>query len=103
MRRPWGKGGVVLRSDRHNLDSWRATTRSQYFDALKVLAGRLGIVLGLLAAVWVVAEVWRRAVVRYVREPPRRYQLLLGRAISTLVLIVAIVGLSFVTRITNFA
>jgi len=100
---PLSKEAVLVRQYRHNLDSWRATTRSQYFDAWKVLAVRLGIVLGLLAAVLVVAEVWRRAVVRYVREPRRRYQLLLVRTILMWVVIVAIVGLSFVTEISSFA
>jgi small-conductance mechanosensitive channel len=100
---PLSKEAVLLQQYRHNLDSWRATTRSQYLDAWKVLAVRLGIVLGLLAAVVVVAEVWRRAVVRYVREPRRRYQLLLVRAILMWVVIVAIVGLSFVTEISSFA
>jgi hypothetical protein len=100
---PLSKEAVLLQQYRHNLDSWRATTRSQYVDAWKVLAVRLGIVMGLLAAVLVVAEVWRRAVVRYVREPRRRYQLLLVRAILMWVVIVAIVGLSFVTEISSFA
>jgi small-conductance mechanosensitive channel len=100
---PLSKEAVLLQQYRHNLDSWRAATRSQYLDAWKVLAVRLGIVLGLLAAVLVVAEVWRRAVLRYVREPRRRYQLLLVRAILMWVLIVAIVGLSFVTEISSFA
>ena len=100
---PLSKEAVLLQQYRHNLDSWRATTRGQYFDAWKVLAVRLGIVLGLLAAVLVVAEVWRRAVVRYVREPRRRYQLLLVRTILMWVVIVAIVGLSFVTEISSFA
>jgi small-conductance mechanosensitive channel len=41
--------------------------------------------------------------VRYVREPRRRYQLLLVRTILMWVVIVAIVGLSFVTEISSFA
>jgi len=100
---PLSKEAVLLQQYRHNLDSWRATTRSQYLDAWKVLAVRLGIVTGLLAAVLVVAEVWRRAVLSYVHEPRRRYQLLLVRAILMWVVIVAIVGLSFVTEISSFA
>jgi len=57
----------------------------------------------LLAAVFVLAEVWRRAVLRYVHEPRRRYQFLLVRTIVMWVVIVAIVGLSFVTEISSFA
>jgi len=100
---PLSKEAVLLQQYRHNLANWRGATRTQYRDAWRVLTVRRGIVAGLLAAVWVVAEVWRRAVVRYVREPRRRYQLLLVRAILMWVVIVGIVGLSFVTEISSFA
>jgi hypothetical protein len=42
-------------------------------------------------------------VLRYVHEPRRRYQFLLVRTILMWVVIVAIVGLSFVTEISSFA
>jgi small-conductance mechanosensitive channel len=100
---PLSKERVLLQQYRHNLANWRDTTRRQYHAAWQVLAARLGIVIGLLAAVFVLAEVWRRAVVRYVHEPRRRYQFLLVRTIVMWVVIVAIVGLSFVTEISSFA
>ncbi len=100
---PLSKEAVLLQQYRHNLDSWRDTTRRQYHEAWQVLAERLGILIGLLAAVFVIAEVWRRAVSRYVHEPRRRYQLLLVRAILMWAVIIAIVGLSFVTEISSFA
>jgi small-conductance mechanosensitive channel len=100
---PLSKEKVLMQQYRHNLASWRDTTRRQYYEAWRVLAARLGIVIGLLAAVFVLAEVWRRAVVRYVHEPRRRYQFLLVRTIVMWVVIVAIVGLSFVTEISSFA
>jgi hypothetical protein len=100
---PLSKEAVLLQQYRHNLASWQGATRRQYHEAWQVLAARLGIVIGLLAAVFVLAEVWRRAVLRYVHEPRRRYQFLLVRTISMWVVIVAIVGLSFVTQISSFA
>jgi hypothetical protein len=100
---PLSKEAVLLAQYRHNLGNWRDATRRQYLDAWQVLAVRLGIVIGLLAAVWVLAEVWRRAVLRYIHEPRRRYQFLLVRTILMWVVIVAILGLSFVTEISSFA
>ncbi|HTB88637.1 MAG TPA: hypothetical protein VK743_11815 [Steroidobacteraceae bacterium] len=100
---PLSKEKVLLEQYRHNLANWRDITRRQYHEAWQVLAARLGIVIGLLAAVFVLAEVWRRAVLRYVHEPRRRYQFLLVRTIVMWVVIVAIVGLSFVTEISSFA
>jgi small-conductance mechanosensitive channel len=100
---PLSKEAVLLQQYRHNLASWQGATRRQYHEAWQLLAARLGIVIGLLAAVFVLAEVWRRAVLRYVHEPRRRYQFLLVRTILMWVVMVAIVGLSFVTEISSFA
>ena len=100
---PLSKEKVLLEQYRHNLGGWRDTTLRQYREAWQLLAARLGIVIGLLASVFVLAEVWRRAVLRYVHEPRRRYQFLLVRTIVMWVVIVAIVGLSFVTEISSFA
>ncbi|HEY2462779.1 MAG TPA: hypothetical protein VGI32_01860 [Steroidobacteraceae bacterium] len=100
---PLSKEAVLLQQYRHNLAGWLDATRRQYREAWRVLAVRLGILIGLLAAVFVLAEVWRRAVLRYVHEPRRRYQFLLVRTILMWVVIVAIVGLSFVTEISSFA
>jgi small-conductance mechanosensitive channel len=100
---PLSKEAVLMQQYRHNLANWRDTTRGQYKEAWRALAVRLGIVIGLLAAVLVLAEVWRRAVLRYVREPRRRYQLLLARTILMWAVIVGIVGLSFFTEISSFA
>jgi small-conductance mechanosensitive channel len=100
---PLSKEKVLLEQYRHNLANWRDTTLREYHEAWRVLAARLGIVIGLLASVFVLAEVWRRAVLRYVHEPRRRYQFLLVRSIVMWVVIVAIVGLSFVTEISSFA
>src|SRR6266404_4392895 len=75
----------------------------QYRDALTALGVRLGILACILAAVFVLAEVWRRAVLKFAHEPRRRYQLLLVRKIVMWVAIIVIVGLSFVTEISTFA
>jgi small-conductance mechanosensitive channel len=56
-----------------------------------------------LAIVFVFAEVWRRAVLRYAHEPRRRYQLLLVRTIVLWTIVIGVVGLSFVTEISTFA
>jgi hypothetical protein len=56
-----------------------------------------------LTAVFVLAEIWRRAVDRYAHEPRRRYQLLLIRKIVMWTAVIAIVALSFATEISAFA
>lgn len=100
---PLSEEQVLLQQYRHNLANWRESVQKQYHGALSTLAVRLGIVAGVLIAVFVLAEVWKRAVLRYAREPRRRYQLLLIRTIVTWTLVVAVVCLSFVTEISTFA
>jgi hypothetical protein len=100
---PLSKEQVLLAQYRHNLGSWRAATQSQYYEALKALGIRLGLLAGILIAVFVLGEVWRRAVVRYAHEVRRRYQLLLIRKIVLWTAVIAIVGLSFATEISTFA
>jgi len=100
---PLSEERVLLQQYRHNLGSWRDSTQRQYRDALTALGIRLGILACILAAVFVLAEVWRRAVLRFAHEPRRRYQLLLVRKIVMWVAVIAIVCLSFVTEISTFA
>jgi small-conductance mechanosensitive channel len=100
---PLTKERVLLQQYQHNLRNWRDSAQRQYHEALTALAVRLGIVVGILAIVFVLAEVWRRAVLRYAHEPRRRYQLLLVRTIVLWTVVIAVVGLSFVTEISTFA
>jgi small-conductance mechanosensitive channel len=100
---PLTKERVLLQQYQHNLGNWRDSAERQYHDALTALAVRLGIVAGILAIVFVLAEVWRRAVLRYAREPRRRYQLLLVRTIVLWTIVIGVVGLSFVSEISSFA
>ena len=100
---PLSKEQVLLAQYRHNLGNWREATQRQYYEALRALGIRLGILAGILTAVFILAEVWRRAVVRYAHEARRRYQLLLIRKIVMWTAVIAIVGLSFATEISTFA
>jgi small-conductance mechanosensitive channel len=100
---PLSKEQVLLTQYQHNLGSWREATQRQYFEALRALGVRLAILAGILAAVFVLAEIWRRAVDRYAHEARRRYQLLLIRKIVMWTAVIAIVGLSFATEISAFA
>jgi hypothetical protein len=100
---PLAKEQILLRQYRHNLANWRDSAHRQYQEALAALGIRCAIVAGILAIVFALAEVWRRAVLRYAREPRRRYQLLLVRNIVLWTIVIAVVGLSFVTEISTFA
>ena len=94
---------VLLQQYRRNLANWRGATVRQYRAAWMTLGIRVGILIGLLAAVFVLADVWRRAVLRYAHEPRRRYSLLLIRRIVLWTVVIGIVALSFITEISALA
>jgi Mechanosensitive ion channel len=96
---PLGKAGVLLSQYRRNLANWRGIIEKQYDNALKALGVRLLILTALLMVVFVAAELWRRAVMRYVRDSRRRYQLLLLRKIALWTLTVVIVGFAFASEL----
>ena len=100
---PLSKEGVLLKQYRHNLGNWRDTVKHQYHDALTTLGARLAVLAAMLAVVFVGAEVWRRAVLRYAHEPRRRNQLLMVQKVTMWVLVAIIVGLTFVTELSSFA
>ncbi|HTV80938.1 MAG TPA: hypothetical protein VMF03_21990 [Steroidobacteraceae bacterium] len=100
---PLGKEQVLLQRYERNLASWRSAAQKQYHEAWSALGVRLGIVAGILVVVFALGEVWRRAVIRYVHEAHRRYQMMLIRTIVLWTVVVVVIGLSFVTELSTFA
>lgn len=100
---PLGKEQVLLKQYRHNLANWRDSVAKQYREAWTALGVRVGMVVVILAVVLGLGEVWRRAVLRYVHDTHRRYQLLLVRTIVVWTVALAVICLSFVTQISTFA
>ncbi len=100
---PLSKAGVLLDQYRRNLTNWREATRKQYRDALEALGLRVALFAGLLAIVFALAHLWRRAVYRYVHEARRRSRFLLLQKIVLWVLVVAIVASTFTTELGSLA
>jgi small-conductance mechanosensitive channel len=100
---PLSKADVLLEQYRNNLASWRDTTRSQYGEAIRALAARLGVLLLILAAVFAAGEIWKRAVLSYVQEMRRRHQLLLVRRIVVWLVAGVIVVVAFATEASSLA
>ncbi|MBM0105354.1 mechanosensitive ion channel [Steroidobacter sp. S1-65] len=100
---PLSKAEVLLTQYRNNLDNWREATQRQSREAWRVLVIRLAIFAALLALVFTAAEVWRRAVFRYVSDARRRSRLLLLRKIVLWALVVAIAAATFATELGSLA
>jgi small-conductance mechanosensitive channel len=94
---------VVLDESRTNLDEWRKSIRTESeYELRGVITRVLGIALA-LAAVFILSEVWRRLVFRYVHEARRRRQFLLMRRFVTGFLIGIVLIMGFVSEFSSLA
>jgi small-conductance mechanosensitive channel len=98
---PLSKQTTLLKQYRHNLESWHDAVKTQSRDALRALGVRLGILLLILGVVFALAEAWHRAVLKYVQDTRRRYQLLLLRKIALWSLVVLIIGFTFASELSS--
>src|SRR5215472_6098047 len=100
---PLSKQEVLFDLYKGNLAHWRTVVKSEYRADLERLLIRLvifGIVLGVVIAL---AQIWRRAVFRYVHDPRRRYQFLLLRRIILWCAIAITIAFALATEIGSIA
>jgi small-conductance mechanosensitive channel len=96
---PLSKQGILLDLYRRSLTNWRETIRSEYKTELRHLGIRLALLGLILGIVIGAAELWRRAVYRYVRDPRRRYQFFLLRKFVMWFLISVIIAFAFASKL----
>jgi small-conductance mechanosensitive channel len=96
---PLSKVDVLLEVYSKNLDNWRETVKDQARDELRQLMFRLAVLIILIAAVFGMGEIWRRATFRYVHDARRRHQFLLLRRIAMWVAIALVIVLTFATQL----
>ncbi|HEX3106375.1 MAG TPA: mechanosensitive ion channel domain-containing protein [Terriglobales bacterium] len=96
---PLSKVGVLLGIYETTLKNWRESIRNEERDDLRQLLLRLGVLALMIALVFVLGEVWRRASFRYVHDGRRRYQFLLMRRIVIWVSVAIIVVLGFASEL----
>jgi small-conductance mechanosensitive channel len=100
---PLGKQRVLLTVYLKNLQSWRDSVGAAYRADLRSLGIRLGLLALLIAVLYGLSEIWRRAVYRYVQDVRRRHQFLLLRKLTLWFVIVLIVGLTLAGQLSSFA
>jgi small-conductance mechanosensitive channel len=96
---PLRKQAALLDQYRRNLKNWRDTVKDQSGSALRSLGIRAFVLALILGAVFALAELWHRGVLKYVQDSRKRYQLLLLRRIALWALVVIIVGFTFASEL----
>jgi small-conductance mechanosensitive channel len=100
---PLTKQGIRLGLYQRNLTDWQARIRNQYETELRSLLVRLLVLGAVLAVVIGLAELWRRTIIRYVRDARRRYQFLLLRRIVLWFSIAIIIAFGFASELGSVA
>lgn len=100
---PLSKIGVLLGLYKSSLSNWQSTIHLRYREELKGLFVRLAILLGILAVVFGLAELWRRTIFRYVHDVRRRYQFLLLRRIVLWFAVAIVIAFAFASQLGSAA
>ena len=98
---PLKKQAALLDQYRRNLKNWRDAVKGESRSALESLGIRVGVLALVLGAVFALAELWHRGVLKYVQDSRRRYQLLLLRRIALWTLVVIIIGFTFASELSS--
>jgi len=100
---PLGRQSILFDLYKKNLARWRASIQSQYSVELRSLLLRVGALGLALGVVLFLAEIWRRATFRYVKDIRRRYQFLLLRRIIMWFAIGITIAFALATEIGSLA
>ena len=92
---PLSKEGVLLELYSRDLSNWKDVVRFELRTDIRSLAVHLGSLLLAVVVLLAAAELWKRAVYRYVADPRRRYQFLLLRRFVLWFLMAVIVAFAF--------
>ena len=96
---PLSKQRILLKLYQRSLTNWRSAIQSRRSTELKGLLVRLALLAFVIGMVVAGAELWRRAVYRYIHNPRRRYQALLLRKLVMWFLIGVIIAFAFATKL----
>ena len=96
---PLSKQGIVLDLYERSLANWKDSTHAEFKAEMRNLLARLGVLLVVIFTVFILGEVWRRTIFRYVHDVRRRYQFLLLRRVVLWVVIALIIAFTFATQL----
>ncbi len=100
---PLSKQSILFDLYKRSLSNWHDTVKSEYNTVLRNLLIHLGVLGFMLALIVGMAEVWRRAIFRYVHDVRRRYQFMLLRRLVMWFLIAIVVAFAFASELGSLA
>ena len=100
---PIGEQGISVDNARNILEEWRDSMAARTATVARYLALHLGFLLGSVAVVLVISEVWRRATFRYLHDARRRQQFLALRRVAVGLALTVVVVFGLVSEVGSLA
>jgi small-conductance mechanosensitive channel/TolA-binding protein len=100
---PLGEQALVVESAMSALDDWKETLESRMTTVVRYMAIRIGIVLGWIAVVLIVSDIWRRATFRYLHDQRRQRQFLALRRVAVGIALTLVIVFGLVSEIGSIA
>jgi len=100
---PLAEQALILSTAQTTLEDWSHALAAQQAIARNYLGLRIGVLLGWVAVVLIVSEIWRRATFRYLADARRRRPFLMLRRLVIGVLLVLVVIFNLVSQFGSVA
>ena len=100
---PLGEQALVVDTVAGTLDDWRESLETRMASVARYLALRIAIVLGWVAVVLIVSEIWRRATFRYLHDLRRRRQFMVLRRVAVGIALTLVIAFGLVSEIGSIA
>jgi small-conductance mechanosensitive channel len=100
---PLGEQALTVESAAGTLDDWQTSLDSRMATIARYLALRIGVVLGWIAVVLIISEVWRRATLRYLHDVRRQRQFLALRRVAVGIALTLVIVFGLVSEIGSIA
>ena len=100
---PLAEQALMLSKAQTTLEDWRNTLAAQESSAARYLGIRIGILLAWIAAVLIIAEIWRRVTFRYLADAGRRRPFLMLRRIVLGMALILVIIFNLVSQVGSIA
>ena len=100
---PLGEQALTVDSATSTLDDWNNDLQSRMATVARYLGIRIGIVIGWIAVVLIISDIWRRATFRYLHDLRRRRQFLVLRRVVVAVALTLVAIFGLVSEIGSIA
>ena len=100
---PLGEQALTLSTTESTLEEWRHTLAAQQSAVASYLGLHVSFLLAWVAAVLVVSEIWRRAILRYLPDSKRRRPFVVLRRLVVTIALALVVVFSLVSQLGSVA